>query len=94
MLMLISTSALVETGYFFATVTKIKWTTITKHLRLTSPSIWICLTGESKVPPVEAIAAVVDDPGSVREDIYSKHTRVKEGLYSVTDVSLYACVSV
>lgn len=39
-------------------------------MALTSPSIWICLTGESKVPPVEAITALVTEPDSLREAIY------------------------
>lgn len=44
----------------------------------TIPSIWICLTGESKVPLVEAIAALDVEPDSLREAI-TKPTHAEKG---------------
>lgn len=45
---------------------------------LTSPSIWICLTGESKEPPTEAIIALGAAPLSLREAIL-KSTHAEKG---------------
>lgn len=50
-------------------------------VKLTSPSIWICLTGESKVPPVEAITALDTEPDSLREAIYTPTHAEKGGKY-------------
>lgn len=49
---------------------------------LTRPSIWICLTGESNVPVVEAITAVDTGEDSLREAIWKllqAATRGKRG---------------
>lgn len=50
-------------------------------VKLTSPSIWICFTGESKVPPVEAITALDTEPDSLREAIYTPSHAEKGGKY-------------
>lgn len=47
-------------------------------VRLTSPSIWICFTGESKEPPTEAITALGAELGSLREAIH-KPTHAEKG---------------
>lgn len=48
-------------------------------MTLTSPSIWICLTGESRVPAVEAISAVDAELDSLREDMRTSPRQTKMG---------------
>lgn len=48
-------------------------------MKLTSPSIWICLTEECKVPPVGAIAALGAESQSLLEAIEKQTHANKAG---------------